>query len=744
MAKIEKQTYDISGMHCASCALTIEKKLKGVPGVKGATVNFATEQANVEYDCDKCTEEQIIKAVKQTGYGVMPKMDKEDQAKMSQGLAGHDHAAMVREQEIIKERNSFWLSVVLTVPVVILSMVLMDRSPASLVVQSLLSGIIQFYIGFRFYRGTWYGLKNFSANMDTLVAAGTSAAYLYSFISVFRGGEIFFETSALLITFVVLGKWLEARAKGKASAAIKKLAKLQAKTALVEVNGQEREVPLQEVQVGDIIIVKPGEKIPTDGLIISGYSSIDESMVTGEGIPVDKQSGDQVIGSTINQSGSFKMKATRVGRDTLLMQIVKTVEEAQGRKAPIQKFADRVSEYFVPAVIFIALVTFAVWFGVLHRPAVDSLMAAVAVLVIACPCALGLATPTAILVGSGKGAEKGILYKNGEAIELSAKIKIMAFDKTGTITVGRPTVTQIKDFTDRSYLSELAGLESKSEHPLAKAIVAYAKAEKIKLLIPDKFEASAGSGVSGTIEGQKVFAGTEKFLLDNGVKIGQEIIEQKLAWERAGQTVMLGAVGGQAVATIAVADTIKNDSVQAINDLRQLGIESIMITGDNKTVAQAIAQEVGINNVVAKIMPQDKAKVIDDLKDNKFGNWGLKIKDYGRRPFVAMVGDGINDAPALAAADLGLAMGKGTDIAIESGQVVLVKGDLADAVKAIRLGRMTMGKIKQNLFWALFYNVLFIPIAALGLLRAEYAGLAMALSSVSVVLNSLLLKRKKL
>lgn len=727
MAEIKKQNFDLSGMSCASCALTIEKKLKQTPGVKNVAVNFATEKAKVEYDCAKCSQEQIVQAVKQAGYKAMPEMSAEEHAKM--GHTGHDHSAMVREQEMIKERNNFLLSLILTLPVVILSMVLMNKSQISLLVQLVLSGVVQFYIGFRFYRGTWYGLKSFSANMDTLVAAGTSAAYFYSLVSVFRGGEVFFETSALLITFVVLGKWLEARAKGRASTAIKKLVKLQAKTARVERGGKELEVSLEQVQVGEVIIVKPGEKIPTDGEIISGYSSIDEAMVTGESIPVDKSVGDKVIGSTINKSGSFKMKADRVGSDTLLMQIVRTVEEAQGQKAPIQKFADKVSEYFVPAVILIAVATFVVWNGFMGRSAVDSLMAAVAVMVIACPCALGLATPTAILVGSGKGAEKGILYKTGEAIELSAKIKIMAFDKTGTITKGEPVVVRVENFTDQDYLPELAGVENKSEHPLAQAIVAYAKDNKRKLLVPEKFHASAGGGVSGEIKGQEVYIGTEKFLVDNQIVISEKVNRQKIAWEQAGQTVILGAVGGKVVMALALADTVKNDSAQAVKDLKKLGIESVMITGDNEAVAQAVAKQVGIEKIISKVLPQDKAKKINELK--KSGP-------------VSMVGDGINDAPALAASDLGIAMGKGTDIAIESGQVVLVNGDLADAVRAIKLGRMTMGKIKQNLFWALFYNVLFIPIAASGLLKAEYAGLAMALSSVSVVLNSLLLKRKKL
>jgi Cu+-exporting ATPase len=791
MSDINKQQLDIAGMHCASCALLIEKKLKKTPGVKSATVNFATEKANVEYDCGQCSEETIKKAVKDAGYKVreelmseeMPGMTAEEHAKMKAmdgDMPGMSHSAIVKAGEMKRERNLFLLSLILTLPILILSMILRDMSQTSLIVQALLATIVQFYIGWRFYRGTYFGLKNFSANVDTLVAVGTSAAYFYSLTSVigaywpglaplnsaagvFNRGEVFFETSSLLITFILLGKYLEARAKGKAGQAISKLLKLQAKTARVEIDGKEIQKPIAEVAVGDIIIVRPGEKIPVDGKIIEGYSAVDESMVTGESIPAEKNIGDQVIGSTINKTGSFKFRAEKVGHETLLMQIIHVVEEAQGRKAPIQKFADTVSAYFVPTVMIIALITFIVWLLVFHATFVGALMPAVAVLVIACPCALGLATPTAILVGSGKAASAGILFKGGEAIEMAAKIKVMAFDKTGTLTKGKPEVVDVilskaqlslsnigqsdgvkTKFDLNEFLQLVSSLENISEHPLAEAIMAYTKKHKIKVLPVKNFQAEPGGGVSGEVSDKKVIIGTEKFLLDQNIKIDNHTLAEKDKLEEKGQTIIMAGIGNEVAGLIAVADTIKESSREAIESLAALGIRSVMITGDNEHTAKAIAMEAGIKNFVPKVLPQDKAKIIDDIKNGRFGNWKLKIENYGQRPSVAMVGDGINDAPALAASDLGIAIGKGTDIAIEAGQVVLVQGDLLDAVKAIKLGRQTMNKIKQNLFWALVYNCIGIPIAALGLLKAEYAGLAMALSSVSVVLNSLLLKRKKL
>ena len=732
MSEIKKQSLGISGMHCASCALTIEKKLNKQPGVKSATVNFATEKASVEYDYAKCSEEKIIQTVKDAGYQATPIMMDDDKS-MSHGE--HDHAAMLRENEIKKERNIFIISLVLALPILILSMALKNMSFYSLITQVILATIIQFVIGWRFYRSTYYGLKNFSANMDTLIAIGTSAAYFYSLYSLIRGGgEVFFETSALLITFVILGKYLEARAKGRASQAIKKLMGLRPKTARVIRDGQEFDIDIEAVAVGDIIIVRPGEKIPVDGTVIEGHSSLDESMITGESLPIEKNPGDKVIGATINKNGSFKFRTEKIGKDTMLAQIVKIVEDAQAAKAPIQKFADIVSSFFVPAVIIIAVMTFIVWFFVLSATFVSALLAFTAVLVIACPCALGLATPTAILVGTGRGAENGILYKGGDALEIADKISVMVFDKTGTITKGQPEVTNIIEIIPGKNLLQLAAsLENNSEHPLAEAIVNHAKNKNTKLVAVNNFASITGGGVLGEIDGRKVIIGTEKLMADKKISLDKQTATQKNLLENDGKTVMIIAIDNVAAGLIAVADTIKETSRAAIEQLHKMKITTIMVTGDNELTAKAIAAQAGIKNVISQALPQDKVRIINESK--------IQGK---KKIFVAMVGDGINDAPALAAADLGIAMGKGTDVAMEAGNIVLVHGDLSDAAKAISLSRATMRKIKQNMFWALFYNSIGIPIAALGLLRADYAGLAMALSSVSVVLNSLLLKKSKL
>lgn len=727
----KKQTYKIFGMHCASCALTIEKNLKKLSGVRDVNVNFATQKAIVEYEDNGLSDEKIIKTVKDSGYRAVLEdidIDKTDEHKESQ------------DADARKERNLFILSLVLAIPVLILAMILRDASFQSKVIQSLLAGVIQFYVGFRFYQGMYYAAKNKTANMDTLIALGTSAAYFYSLATTYLiEGEVFYETSALLITFVVFGKWLEARAKGKAGEAIKKLLGLQAKTARVVRDGKEVDIPIEEVVVGDMIIVRPGEKIPVDGEIVDGHSSVDESMISGESIPVEKRIGDRVIGATINKLGSFKFRVTRIGKDTMLAQIVKVVEEAQASKAPIQKFADTISAYFVPTVVAIACITFISWYFLSLSAFVTALLASTAVLVIACPCALGLATPTAILVGTGKGAEGGILIKGGEALEVANKIQTIVFDKTGTLTKGEPEVTDVKKAqvqserlkVDENFILKIAAsVERNSEHPLAEAIVNKAKEKHINLVEPKNFSAVAGHGVSGKIEGTQVLVGTEKLMDDYKVSIDQDIKKEKQRLEDEGKTVMLVAFDNQIIGMIAVADTLKDNSKQAIQMVQSIGVETIMITGDNRRTAQAIAKEVGIKKVLAEVLPEDKAKEIK------------KLQEKGDK--VAMVGDGINDAPALAQADLGIAMGAGTDVAIETGGIVLIKDDLRDVFKAIRLSKMTMSKIKQNMFWALFYNSVGIPIAAFGLLRAEFAGLAMALSSVSVVLNSLLLKRKKL
>lgn len=715
----QKKTYPIKGMHCASCALVIEGNLKEAQGVKSAVVNYNTEKATVEF-AEDVNDELVTQVVKNAGYEVRKDSMPEH------GMEGHDHHTMEANQE----RNQFFLSLALSIPVVILSMVLMDKSQTSLLVQALLATIVQFVIGWRFYRGTWYGLKNKTANMDTLIAVGTSAAYLYSLASTFLlEGEVFYETSALLITFVVLGKWLEARAKGKTSEAIKKLLQLQATTARVKREAAFVEIPLEQVVVGDIVLVRPGEKVPVDGVITSGASALDESMVTGESLPVDKAVGDRVIGSTMNTTGSFEFEAQKVGSDTLLAQIVKTVEEAQTSKAPIQKFADRVSSYFVPAVVVIAVITFSIWYFVVGGTFVQALLAFTAVLVIACPCALGLATPTAIMVGTGKGAENGILIRGGEALEAGHRINVMVLDKTGTVTQGKPKVTEvISDHEDALQLA--ASIEAVSEHPLAQAIVNAAREDKKEIESVTEFFATVGKGVQGIVRGSLVHVGTVGLLHDAGISIEEMVMKRKEELEREGKTVMVIARDGKYYGMIAVADVIKETSPEAIAQLHKQGIEVYLMTGDNTATAQAIAKQAGIKNVFAEVLPDDKAGHVK------------KLQSMGKK--VAMVGDGINDAPALAQADLGIAMGSGTDIAMEAGGVVLVKNDLRDVPRALRLSRLTYNKIKQNMFWALFYNSIGIPIAAFGLLKAEYAGLAMALSSVSVVVNSLILRKKKL
>ncbi|NQV00149.1 MAG: copper-translocating P-type ATPase [Parcubacteria group bacterium] len=721
-----KKEFNIKGMHCAACALTIEKKLSNLPNVKKANVNFATEKATVEHSSN---DQEIIKAVKDSGYEAQTIKDEQ---KGSHG-SHHDHGKMTKDNEVKKERNLFILSLVLSIPILVLSMILMDKSLLSRVIQLLLSGIIQFYIGFRFYRGTYYALKNKAANMDTLVALGTSAAFFYSLATTFIiEGDVFFETSAFLITFIILGKWLEARAKGKTSDAIKKLLELQAKTARVERNNKEMEIPIEEVKIGDIVIVRPGEKIPVDGKITEGYSSVDESMISGESIPVEKKENDQVIGATLNKTGSFKFKALTIGKDTVLSQIIKIVNEAQSVKAPIQKFADKVSSYFVPTVILIAIITFIVWCFILSSSFVAALLASVAVLVIACPCALGLATPTAIMVGTGMGAENGILIKGGEALEIANKIQAIVLDKTGTITKGKPEVTDIVNlYNDETDIFKLvASIENKSEHPLAEAIVKKSKEENIELSDVQNFEAIAGHGVKGDISNQQILVGTEKLMIKSNIDINQEIKSKKNKLEEEGKTVMIIAKDYRITGLIAVADTIKETSKEAIRMLKEIGLKTIMITGDNQRTAKAVASQIGIDEVLSEVLPEDKAKEIKNLQS--------------KNQKVAMVGDGINDAPALAQSDLGIAMGAGTDIAIETGDIVLIKNNLQDVVKAIKLSKYTLNKIKQNMFWALFYNSVGIPIAASGLLQAEFAGLAMALSSVSVVTNSLLLKRKKI
>lgn len=723
-------TLSIQGMSCAACSARIEKKLSSMEGVAEARVNLATERATVRYDPGKVKISEIIAAVESLGYGA-------DLADSST-----DREKEMREKEIKSLRTTFILSACLTAPL-LLGMILWMAGLRGPVVtflhnpwfQLALATPVQFIIGSRFYRHAWLALKSGSANMDVLIAMGTSAAYFFSLYNAFfqevghgMVHDLYFEASAVIITLILLGKYLEAVAKGKTSEAIRKLMGLQAKTARVLRGGQETDIPIEEVSLDDIIIVRPGEKIPVDGVIIEGTSSVDESMLTGESLPVEKKPGDTVIGATMNKYGSFKFRATRVGRDTVLSQIIRMVEEAQGSKAPIQKLADKVAGIFVPAVIGIAVLTFIIWLLVTGDTG-KALISSVSVLVIACPCSLGLATPTAIMVGTGKGAEKGILIKGGEYLETAYRINTVVLDKTGTITKGTPEVTDIVPLAGgaREDLLKLAAIaEKRSEHPLGVAVYEHGKRELGSIEDPDDFEAISGMGVRARVGEREIHVGTRRLMAGLGVDIsGIERIITEL--EDQGKTAMIVASGGSVKGIIAVADTMKESSREAIDMLRRMGIEVYMITGDNLRTARAIARQAGIDYVLAEVMPENKAREVE------------RLKQEGRT--VAMVGDGINDAPALATADIGMAMGNGTDIAIEAADITLMRGDLRAIPDAIRLSRRTMTKIRQNLFWAFIYNIIGIPFAALGLLNPMIAGAAMAFSSVSVVTNSLSLKR---
>ncbi len=724
-------------MHCQSCAVLLNKALNKEKGVKYANVNFSTEKAAIEYDPKVTEEKNLLQVVKDKGFNGQISVDTNITKEEAE-----------KRKQLGNLRFKVILSAIFAIPTFVLGMFFMKNPvPFQDYIMWLLATPIQFYIGWQFYKGSWAALKNRSANMDSLIALGTSAAYFYSvYVVLFAySGHQYFEASAVLITLVIFGKYLEAVAKGKTSEAISKLMKIGAKTAAVirKVNGKEKEmkIPIDDVQNGDIVLVRPGEKIPVDGVIIDGNTSIDESLVTGESIPLEKKKGDEVIGSTINKVGSFRFRATKVGAETTLSRIIKLIEEAQTKKAPIQRFADAVSAYFVPIVIFIALLTFTVWFSIVHAPVGFALITAVAVLVIACPCALGLATPTAIMVGTGKGARNGILIKGGEALETAHKLKYVVFDKTGTVTNGKPEVTDIvcsrKGITERKVLEIAASIEKYSEHPLAEAIVEKARAKRISLKKVSGFKAIVGKGVRAKIARKEYLLGNTKLMEENEVRLSK-MKSQTIGLEEGGKTAMILAEGKKIMGIIAFADEIKEDSPEAIRKLHSLGITTYMITGDNERTAKAIAGKAGIKNYYASVLPNQKAGYVKKLQKN------------GRNK-VAAVGDGINDAPMLAQADIGIAMGSGTDVAMETGSIVLMKNSLMGISKAIRLSRMTMSKIRQNMFWALFYNALGIPIAAgilypfTGwLLNPMIAGGAMALSSVSVITNSLLLRHKKL
>ncbi len=721
----------ISGMSCAACSTKIEKRLNKIDGVNAA-INLATERANIKYDSAKVKSAELIKTIEALGY----KAEKIENV-------SKDKEKEQREKEIKRLRAELITSAILSSPLIMaMLLTLVNIDIAFLhneLFQLIVATPVQFIIGFRFYKNAYHALRAKSANMDVLIAMGTSAAYFFSIYNGFFAShketgmmmkELYFEASAVIITLILLGKYLEAVAKGKTSEAIKKLMGLQARTARVIRNGTEEDIPVEDVEVSDIIVVRPGEKVPVDGKIIEGNSSIDESMLTGESLPVEKKAGDLVIGATINKFGTFKFEATKVGKDTALSQIIKMVEDAQGSKAPIQKIADQVSGIFVPVVIGIAIVTFLIWYFT-SGSITSAIVSAVAVLVIACPCALGLATPTAIMVGTGKGAENGILIKGGEHLEMAYKLTSVVLDKTGTITKGQPEVTDIVSLgnMDKAEILKLSAISEKSsEHPLGVAIYEKGKAEFGNLPDPDRFEAIPGRGIMSAIENRNIYIGTRKLMTEKGIDISKterEIVRL----EDEGKTAMLLAVNNQIEAIVAVADTVKEHSKEAIEELKKMGIEVYMITGDNRRTANAIAKQVGISNVLSEVLPENKAEEVE------------KLKKQGK--IVGMVGDGINDAPALATADIGMAIGTGTDVAIEAADITLMRGDLRSIPTAIKLSRKTMRKIKQNLFWAFIYNIVGIPFAAFGMLSPIIAGGAMAFSSVSVVTNSLSLKRYK-
>ncbi|TXL65061.1 copper-translocating P-type ATPase [Cerasibacillus terrae] len=723
----EKTDLDVFGMTCAACSTRIEKVLNKQDGVKHATVNLTTESASIEYNPGLVDVKSLIDKIKNVGYDAKPKAE----AKEKQTY---------KEKQLKNMKTKLIISVLLSAPLLLTMLVhLFGMGIPDIFMnpwfQFTLATPVQFIIGWQFYEGAYKNLRNGGANMDVLVALGTSAAYFYSLYEAFKTignpeymPHLYFETSAVLITLILFGKYLETRAKSQTTNALSKLLNLQAKEARVIRDGKELMIPVEEVVVGDRLIVKPGEKIPVDGMVVKGRTSVDESMLTGESIPIEKDSGAKLIGSTINKNGSIEMEATKVGKDTALASIVKVVEEAQGSKAPIQRLADVISGYFVPIVVGIAILTFIIWITLVQPGQLEpALVAAIAVLVIACPCALGLATPTSIMVGTGKAAESGILFKGGEHLEGTHELEAVVLDKTGTITKGKPEVT---DFSgDEETLQLLASAEKGSEHPLAEAIVAYATENNIDFLEVEHFEAVPGHGIEAKISGKNILVGNRKLMNDHQINTAGN--EEKLVnYETDGKTAMLIAIDGDYRGTVAVADTIKETAPEAIKQLKDLGIEVFMLTGDNERTAKAIAKEVGIDRVIAEVLPEEKAAKVK------------AIQEQGKK--VAMVGDGVNDAPALVTADIGIAIGTGTEVAIEAADVTILGGELLLIPKAIKISHATIRNIRQNLFWAFGYNTAGIPVAAIGLLAPWIAGAAMALSSVSVVTNSLRLKRVKL
>ncbi len=741
-ARSEKVLLPIQGMTCASCVNKVQKALNAVKGVVHADVNFATERASVEYIPAEVTIRDLKKAVEEAGYQVL-EVREEDIVEKER---------LAREAELSRLKLKFILGAILLAPILLL----MYGAPylerwlglpqgVNFFLQFLLATPVQFWAGWQFYVGFWKATKHKTSDMNTLIAVGTSAAYLYSLIVTFvphrimvKGlmMDVYFDTSAAIIVLILLGRFLEARAKGKTSEAIKKLIGLQPKTARVLRNGNEADIPIEEVVSGDRILVRPGEKIPVDGVVKEGYSFVDESMVTGESLPVEKKTGDPVIGATMNKTGTFKFEATKVGKDTVLAQIVRLVQEAQGSKPPIARMVDVIASYFVPVVISIAIVTFIVWYLFGPHPALTyAFLNFVAVLIIACPCALGLATPTSIMVGTGKGAENGILIRGAEALEIAHQLNTIVLDKTGTLTKGEPSVTDVIEsgkFTKKEILTFAASAEKGSEHPLGEAIVKKAREEGLNLLVAKDFEAIAGQGIEAALDSKRILLGNLRLMEERKVFLNG-LLEKAEQLSNEGKTPMFLAVEGEVAGIIAVADTLKENSKKAVEAFHRMGLEVVMLTGDNQRTAKAIANQIGVDRVLAEVLPEMKAEEV------------RRLQSEGKK--VGMVGDGINDAPALAQADVGIAIGTGTDVAMESSDITLIGGDLRGVVTAIALSKATIRNIKQNLFWAFAYNTVLIPVAAgvlfpfFGiLLNPIFAAGAMAISSVTVVSNALRLR----
>jgi P-type Cu+ transporter len=743
-ARVERMTLPIQGMTCAACVRRVQTALGRVPGVVEADVNFATERATVSFVPRQAGLRDLIAAVEDAGYKVL-EVEGED-------LVAKERTA--READLRRLKRKLAIGILLLIPMLLLCywdhLGLGRFLPLSryfnFLLQLLLQTPIQFWVGWQFYRGAWAAAKHKTTDMNTLIAVGTSAAYAYSVAATFfpslfaakgLAPEVYFDTAGAIMVLILLGRTLESRARGQTSEAIKKLMGLQARTARVVRNGDELEVPVDDVRIGDIVLVRPGEKVPVDGILVEGHSWVDEAMVTGESIPVEKREGDLVIGATLNKMGSFKFRATKVGRETVLAQIIRMVEEAQGSKPPIARLADVIASRFVPAVMGVATLTFILWWAFGPEPRFTyAVLNFVAVMIIACPCALGLATPTSIMVGTGRGAEHGVLIRGGEALETAHRLNAVILDKTGTITKGEPSVTDVSvvsGYSEREVLRWAASVEQHSEHPLGEAIVRRARQDGLEMVEPRGFLAIPGHGIEASVENQEILLGNLRLMEERGIPLG-DLAQHAEDLSAGGKTPMFLAVDGKAAGVIAVADTLKESSRPAIDALRRMGIEVIMMTGDNRRTAEAIAREVGVDRVLAEVLPQDKAREVQDLQA------------LGKR--VGMVGDGINDAPALAQADVGIAIGTGTDVAMESADITLMSGDLRGVVTAIALSRATIRNIKQNFFWAFAYNSILIPVAAgvlfpfFGiLLDPILAAAAMGCSSLTVVSNALRLRR---